>query len=135
MASRPLPDTACQMRSSYTGNRDRSDGSRLAADVGRWHFAALRVQAPCANDFPSPSRPLCVSTHLTLGSGASADFGPDEDTLVDRRPRGREAQMPNFKGFPVTDESDRRRVCGPRGLLSADAPDPHKPFAAGLIEK
>src|ERR1019366_7256746 len=45
------------------------------------------------------------------------EFWAGEDTLVDRRPRGREAQMPNFKGFPVTDESDRTRVCGRRRAI------------------
>src|SRR5450759_2585892 len=64
MASRPLPDNVYQMRSSCTGNRDPSDGSRLAVDVERWHFVTLRAPAPYANDFPSPTRPLCVNTHL-----------------------------------------------------------------------
>jgi len=52
------------IREGITGSRDRSDGSRLAADVERWHFGVLRAPAPYVNDFPSPSRPLCVSTHL-----------------------------------------------------------------------
>jgi hypothetical protein len=39
-------------------------------------------------------------------------FWAGEASLADRRPTVREAQMPDFKLFLVTDEGDRRRVCG-----------------------
>ncbi|MGP8178042.1 MAG: hypothetical protein ACLQFF_09195 [Steroidobacteraceae bacterium] len=51
-------------------------------------------------------------------------FWAGEDPLPDRRPTGREAQMPYFTPFPVTDESDWRHVAAEHGLLSADAPEP-----------
>ena len=47
--------------------------------------------------------------------------------MPDRRPTGREAQMPYFAPFPVTDESDWRHVAAEHGLLSADAPEPFRP--------
>src|ERR1035441_5645135 len=41
-------------------------------------------------------------------------FWAGEGSLADRGPTGREAQMPYFRPFPVTDESDRTRVCARR---------------------
>src|ERR1039458_952780 len=52
-------------------------------------------------------------------------FWAGAGSLADRRPTGREAQMPYFKPFPVTDESDRRASAADHGLLSADAPEPY----------
>ena len=44
-------------------------------------------------------------------------FWAGEGSLADRGPTGREAQMPCFRLFPVTDESDRTRVCGRRRAI------------------
>jgi hypothetical protein len=52
-------------------------------------------------------------------------FWAGAGSLADRRPTGREAQMPYFKPFPVTDESDWRASAADHGLLSADAPEPN----------
>jgi hypothetical protein len=44
-------------------------------------------------------------------------FWAGEGSLADRGPTGREAQMPYFRPFPVTDESDRTRVCARRRAI------------------
>src|ERR1017187_7458572 len=41
-------------------------------------------------------------------------FWTGERSLADRIPTGHEAQMPYFRPFSVSDESDRPRVCGRR---------------------
>src|SRR5450631_3537034 len=73
--------------------------------------------------------------HPSPGSGASADFGPEKTPWWTEDREVAKHKCLISRGFPSLTRATGDVSAAQRGLLSADAPDPHKPFAAGLIEK